>query len=221
MAAPDLWSPSYQQPIAYIVRHGETEHNAENLFRGWDNPPLNEDGIRACEHIANFFSYERIGRVVCSDLDRAVMTAQAIMDCGCVDCPYLSPDFNLRPWGIAAFAGKEKTPENLKKLDYYVRHPDIKIPDGESLNDFKNRNQDSFMHYLSVPYNNRPTVVVAHTSNLTSLHGMIYGHEGDMPGVDDIVEPGGVVAVHMDDQGRMKMETRMGAIVKEVEPEAS
>lgn len=78
-SATPIFSPWYP-PIAYIVRHGETDSNAENLFRGWSNPALNEDGVRACQAIANYFSYERIGRVISSDLDRALQTAQAILD---------------------------------------------------------------------------------------------------------------------------------------------
>ena len=96
----------WQSPLGYIVRHGETGANADNCFRGWINWPLNENGLSSCDAIANFFSYERIGRVVSSDLDRAMATAQAVMDAGGVACPYLSPDFNLRPWNIAAFAGQ-------------------------------------------------------------------------------------------------------------------
>jgi len=221
-SATPIFSPWYP-PIAYIVRHGETDSNAENLFRGWSNPALNEDGLRACQAIANYFSYERVGRVISSDLDRAMQTAQAIIDCGCVACPYLSTDFNLRPWGIASFTGKEKTAANLKKLDYYVRNPDVKVPpDGESRNDFKNRNRDAILQYLTVPYEGLPTVIVAHTSNLTDLHEMIYEKEGQIiPGADDIVEPGGIVAVYMDATGKMELQVRMGAIVKELEPEAS
>lgn len=214
------WNP----PAAYIVRHGETELNAQNCFRGWENPPLNESGLAAAEQIANFFSYERIGRVVSSDLDRATQTAGYIVSSGSVLVQYVSPDFNLRPWGIAAFAGKEKTPEMQKKLDRYIQHPDLKIPDGESLSDFQNR-QEVLLHYIATPYEGLPTVIVTHTSNLTYLAEKVDRENGLDPSRDpevhDIVEPGGIVAVYMDTQGRMKLEPRLGAVEAEKEPQAS
>jgi broad specificity phosphatase PhoE len=214
------WNP----PAAYIVRHGETELNATNCFRGWENPSLNDEGIRAAEEIANYFSYERIGRVVCSDLDRASQTAEYIVNSGTILCPYLSPDFNLRPWGIAGFAGKEKTEALQKRLNFYIENPSIKIPDGESLKDFQDR-QESLVHYIVNPYEGLPTVIVTHTSNLTYLAEAVDRDNGldasRDPEVHDIVEPGGIVAVYLDTNGKMKLEPRLGVIETEKEPQAS
>jgi broad specificity phosphatase PhoE len=216
----DYLSNPYAQPMAYLIRHGETDLNAANCFRGWENPPLNESGMEAANQIASYLSYERIGRVVSSDLDRALQTAEAIMGAGNVVCPYVSPDFNLRPWGIAAFAGKEKTPENQKRLERYIKHPDLRIPDGESLNEFRNR-QDTLLQYIANPYEGLPTVIVTHTSNLTHLAETIED-EGEMdPEVNDIVEPGGIVAVYLDTNGKMQLQPRLGAVVTEAEPQAS
>ena len=214
----------YQPPIAYVVRHGETELNAENCFRGWENPALNENGIRAALQIANFFSYEAIGRIVSSDLDRAFQTAEYILQAGTTACPFVSPDFNLRPWNIAALAGCERSEENRNKLAYYIAHPDIPIPNGESLDAFNDR-QESMDHYLTVPYEGLPTVIVTHTSNLTHLAADIDRQNGKDPDhdpeVNDIVEPGGVVAVYLGADGKMIMVPRLGAIEREVESQAS
>jgi broad specificity phosphatase PhoE len=219
--SPLSWVPNpWQPPIAYIVRHGETELNAANCYRGWENPVLNEEGERAGEAIANYFSYERLGRVVSSDLDRAQQTAQYVMATGIVACPYLSPDFNLRPWGIAKFAGLEKTSANQKKLDYYIKNPDEQIPDGESLNGFRTRFEDAVQAYLSVPYENLPTVIVTHTSNICALNNLIFG-ESDDPEVNDLVEPGGILAVYLKEDGTLHMVPRLGQAQAEVEPEAS
>jgi broad specificity phosphatase PhoE len=215
----DFVANPWQAPIGYVVRHGETEANASNCFRGWENWPLNEEGQRACEAIANFFSYEQIGLVVSSDLDRAMETAQAVQNSGSVACPYLSPDFNLRPWNIAGFAGQEKTEKNQRRLQRYIDNPDERIPDGESLNEFRGR--DMVSQYLGSPYNGLPTVIVTHTSNLTHLASQVDESEEGMPEAHDIVEPGGIVAVYMDEQGKLKLVPRMGAITVEAEPQAS
>jgi broad specificity phosphatase PhoE len=215
----DYLSNPWQPPVGYLVRHGETEANAENCFRGWENYQLNEEGMKACEQIAGFFAYERIGRIISSDLDRAMQTADAIMGAGTTLCPYVSPDYNLRPWNIAGFAGKPKDEKNQKRLAYYIEHPDEQIPDGESLTEFRAR--DVIMDYLAVPYEGLPTVIVTHTSNLTHLASQIDGDENNAPEDTDIVEPGGIVAVYMDDQGKLKLVPRLGAIESTAEPQAS
>lgn len=209
----------WRAPLGYVIRHGETEANASNCFRGWENWALNEEGQRACEAIANFFSYERIGRVISSDLDRAMETAQSIMSVGNASCPYLSADFNLRPWNIAGFAGQEKTAKNQKRLEYFIEHPDEQIPDGESLNEFRGR--DVIMNYLATPYDGLPTVIVTHTSNLTHLAFQADEEDSRQPEAHDIVEPGGIVAVYMDDEGKLKIVPRLGAVEAEAEPQAS
>ena len=214
------WTP----PIAYIVRHGETDLNAQNCFRGWENPALNDSGMEAAAQIANYLSYERLGRIVSSDLDRAMQTALVIQQAGSVECPYISPDFNLRPWGIAAFAGCEKTPAMEKKLQCFIENPDERIPDGESLNEFRTR-QDVIFQYIASSYEGLPTVIVTHTSNLTHLSEVVDQQNGLDPSRDpevhDIVEPGGIVAVYMDASGKMMLQPRLGAVEAEAEPQAS
>jgi probable phosphoglycerate mutase len=221
----DYINNPWEPPIAFIVRHGETELNAANCFRGWENPCLNEEGQAAAALVANFFMYENIGRIVSSDLDRATQTAQAILGAGTSAVPYVSSDFNLRPWNIGGFAGKEKTDQNQKRLQRYIDNPELKIPDGASLKEFQDQQNESLMQYVANPYEGLPTVIVTHTSNLTYLaqrvdidNGVDPSHD---PEVHDIVEPGGIVAVYMDTSGKMKLQPRMGAIEAQLTPEAS
>lgn len=215
----------YETPAAYIVRHGETDLNATNCFRGWENPCLNDVGVTAARQIANFFSYEQIGRIVSSDLDRAMQTAEYILAVGTAAIPYISPDYNLRPWGIAGFAGKEKTEANQRKLAYYIAHPEEKIPDGESLDDFNARQDATLDVYVRSPYEGLPTVIVTHTSNLTHLAADVDRENGRDPDHDpevhDIVEPGGIVAVYIGTDGKMRIEPRLGAVEQEAEPQVS
>jgi broad specificity phosphatase PhoE len=215
----------WAQPAAWIVRHGETDLNATDCYRGWENPQLNEAGIEAARQIANFFSYEPIGRIVSSDLDRAMQTAEYILSAGTAQIPYVSPDFNLRPWGIAAFAGQEKTPANQRKLAYYIRNCSEKIPDGESLDEFNARQEETLDPYIATPYDGLPTVIVTHTSNLTHLASRVDLQNGKDPEHDpevhDIVEPGGVVAVYLDTDGKITLVPRLGAIEREAEPQVS
>lgn len=199
--------------IGYIARHGETELNAANCWRGWENPSLDQNGLDAAEKLGWWLSFEypRIGRVVCSDFTRAVQTAEIIMQTCGVECPYLSTDPNLRPWNIPEFAGKEKTPERIAKLREYINNPERVIPDGESLTQFRDRN-DIIFQYLMVPHKGLPTLVVAHTSNIVAAmrHVAEINGEERCEEVDDIVGPGGLVAVYCNAAGRIDIVPMLG-----------
>jgi len=216
---------TWDMPAAFIVRHGETELNTANCWRGWENPALNEEGRQAAEAIANFFSWQRVGRVICSDLGRAMETAQYIMGTGNVCCPYVSPDPNLRSWAIGGFAGMKKTAASLARFKKFTDDPDLKIPDseqhpGESLNDFRARNE-RMTEYIATPYMGLPTVIVVHTSNITALQRLISEVEGNEEESIDVVAPGGVLAVYMDTDGNLEMVPRLGEIKAEPTPEVS
>ncbi len=209
----------FQKPWGYLVRHGSTEANSSNQFRGWIDFRLDEEGRQSAEAVQNFFSYEKLGRVICSDLNRAVETAQYIMDTGNVCCPYLSIEPALRPWNIADFAGQEKSKSVLDKFHKYVEDPMLVIPDGESLSQFRERNQ-IIMDLLAVPYEGNPNVIVAHTSNLTAAQHCAEeqneANEEQNEEESDIVAPGGVVAVYLVDN-KLHFIPRLGEI-SESEP---
>jgi broad specificity phosphatase PhoE len=62
----------------YLVRHGETEWNKEEIFRGRKDVPLNERGLRQAEMTGRYFGGVAIDRICSSPLSRAVQTAEGI-----------------------------------------------------------------------------------------------------------------------------------------------
>jgi broad specificity phosphatase PhoE len=62
----------------YLVRHGETEWNKEEIFRGRKDVPLNERGLRQAELTGRYFGGVAIDRICSSPLSRAVQTAKGI-----------------------------------------------------------------------------------------------------------------------------------------------
>src|SRR5262245_46099273 len=125
----------FQNPLLYLVRHGTTQANEDGLFRGHVDYPLNEDGLAAAEEAAYFLSFRTIGYLAASPLRRAVETAQAIG-------PALQLDFDrnpgLMPWNIGDFAGKPKA-KYQDQLQRFIENPDLVIPNGESLSQFRQR----------------------------------------------------------------------------------
>jgi broad specificity phosphatase PhoE len=62
----------------YLARHGRTALNAQDRLRGLSDPPLDEIGIAEAARLADALATKHPTAVLCSPLQRAVATAQAI-----------------------------------------------------------------------------------------------------------------------------------------------
>ena len=123
-----------------LARHGETEWNVEEVFRGRLDIELNETGIRQAELLAEYLSERKIDAIYSSPLKRAVKTAEIIAGYHQLDVE-IAPgliDFDCGEWhGLPLQEVKDKYKE-LYAL--WVSHPDkVKLPAGESLNEVRKR----------------------------------------------------------------------------------
>jgi len=191
--------------LGYLIRHGEL--NNMRVWDGWSDMGLSETGKFSAEKAAQYLSFERLGRVISSGVARTIQTADIIMN-GCnVLCPFSSDDPNFRAWNVGTFTGKEKTPERLAEFEYYLDHPDVVIPEGESRNQFHDRIQ-VILPYLASPYAGEPTAFALHNSVIKELMGI--GH------LKEAVDPGGVVRVDMDEKGELIYTIVLGEVLPEV-----
>jgi broad specificity phosphatase PhoE len=72
-------SPESTQPEGvFLARHGETEYNAQRRFQGLLAVPLNANGRRQAEQLAERAATEGFVRLVCSPLARARETADIV-----------------------------------------------------------------------------------------------------------------------------------------------
>ncbi len=123
-----------------LARHGETEWNVEEVFRGRVDVELNETGVQQAELLAEHLSQLKIEAVYSSPLKRALNTAQAItrrqkleveVSPGLIDC-----DFGQ--WqGLQL----EEVKDRYKGLyRQWAESPHrLKIPGGESLDEVRER----------------------------------------------------------------------------------
>ena len=123
-----------------LVRHGETEWNLAEIFRGRIDVELNETGLKQAELLAEYLRDANIEAVYSSPLKRAFKTAQTIAQYHRLEV-VISPgliDFNLGEWeGLSRPEVKQKYKE-LYAL--WLSHPEkVKMPNGESLNDVRER----------------------------------------------------------------------------------
>jgi len=147
-----------------LVRHGETEWNREERFRGRADIPLNAKGLAQAEATARCIAsrYEP-SAVYASPLSRAVQTAEAIasryplpvqVHAGLADIDYgqwqgLSPDEVRARW-----------PRLL--AEWYQTPQLSRIPGGESLGDLAARGLQAIRE-ISHAHKDRTVVAVGHT----------------------------------------------------------
>ena len=123
-----------------LARHGETEWNVEQIFRGRIDIELNETGVRQAELLAEYLSNLKIDAVYSSPLRRALKTAEMIASHHKLDVE-IAPgliDFDYGKWqGLPHQEVKDKYKELYGK---WLKNPhQVKMPDGESLNDVRER----------------------------------------------------------------------------------
>jgi broad specificity phosphatase PhoE len=81
-----------------LVRHGETDWNAEGRLQGHSDRPLNEYGRRQARELAERFAADGIGAVYASDLARARETAEIVAARLGLEV-VLDPDLREKNWG--------------------------------------------------------------------------------------------------------------------------
>ncbi len=123
-----------------LARHGETEWNVAEVFRGRIDVALNETGRKQAELLAEYLRERKLEAVYSSSLKRALRTAEAIA-CRHSLKVKITPaliDLDFGDWqGLSRQEVKEKYPESYAD---WLNHPErVKIPSGESLNDVRER----------------------------------------------------------------------------------
>jgi alpha-ribazole phosphatase len=176
--------------LAYFARHGETTLNKSNCFRGRLNPDLNTNGRQDAEELAKFFEPIQLSAIFYSNKNRSEETAGIIAQKKSgIKCFGTE---SLWPLNVGDFSGKKKDAENQAKMDWYVEHPSVPIPGGESLTDFKNRIRPCIMEALELANKaGAPVLCVIHSSVAHEVSAMFEGHHHAA-----LVKPGGVVEVY-------------------------
>ncbi len=126
--------PTSQPTRICLVRHGETEWNAERRIQGQIDIGLNENGVRQAEAAGRWLQGAGIVALYSSDLKRAWTTAQAIGSAlGLV--PHAAPEMRERRYGV--FEGLTYAEAQQKFPDGYAafegRNADYAFENGESL----------------------------------------------------------------------------------------
>lgn len=179
--------------LLYLIRHGTTALNSAGRFRGKEDPPLDLRGEKDADEIVAYLqSVHAIPEfIVSSSKRRAEQTAETISSA--FKTPYITTD-SLSAWNVGAFSGQKKNKETLDLLEQYIKDPETPIPEGESLNNFRERIlpvlQECFEHAMEVGTG----FIIVHSSIVHETGTQITGDHKAL-----VVKPGGVVAIGLED----------------------
>lgn len=124
----------------YLVRHGTTEWNQEEIFRGRVDIKLNDTGRAEAQALANYFQPISLQAIYSSPLSRAWETAQAVAEGQKLEIS-LDPafiDIDFGEWhGLPLKEVKEKFPALYRA--WREQPQAVTFPQGESLEQVRHR----------------------------------------------------------------------------------
>lgn len=128
-----------------LVRHGQSEWNAKNLFTGWKDPGLTELGLKEASNAAELIKTQDIvfDLMFTSELSRAQKTGAIILEeIDQSQVPTIkNKALNERDYGSLAGLNKDDAREKWGEEQVHIwrRSFDIPPPEGESLKDTAER----------------------------------------------------------------------------------
>jgi broad specificity phosphatase PhoE len=150
--------------ITYFV-HGTTTDNEQHLATGWLPGQLSAKGIEQSKQLAQQAAGKQFDVVFCSDLQRAIDTAQLAFG----GKYKIIQDDRLRECDYGSLNGKPHTFKD--SMDDYIDQP---FPNGESYRDTEERLQ-SFCGFLHENYDGKHVAIVAHQAPQLALEVILHG----------------------------------------------
>ncbi len=188
-------------PLFYVTRHGRTQGNEDNRYRGHSNEEfaqLSPEGRDDAREAALFLKRLKVEPplILADDLSRSQETQKLMA--GVLDIRgETEKDKRLRPLDVGEFTGQDKYKH---PLDEYIANRNKKIPGGESMKQFDRRLAEVCADLMElIARLKKPIVLVGHGSTISFLHNNFQGGtfhaEGQGPkvGYEGMVHPGGVL----------------------------
>ena len=124
----------------YLVRHGQTAWNKEEIFRGRTDVPLDETGLKQAELAAEYFKGMEIDAIYSSPLSRALQTAQKIAQFHNLKVQPLSGIIDMSFGDWEGRPHQEIREKDSKTYRQWVEEPHlVRLPGGEGLDDVRGR----------------------------------------------------------------------------------
>jgi broad specificity phosphatase PhoE len=146
-----------------LVRHGETEWNRVERFRGRIDIELNETGRRQARALAHRLSGWQIAAIYSSPLKRALQTAQPIAEACGLEVAILEGMTDVDYGVSAGLSPEEARAQDPEVHETWVHTPLLtRFPGGESLQQVQDRAW-SALEEVSSAHKGETILLVSHT----------------------------------------------------------
>jgi len=153
----------------WIVRHGQTDWNAQKRYQGHSDIPLNEAGTKQAQQIAQRLASERLHAIISSDSQRTMQTAEAIAAHHNL-AVQLEP--RLRESNFGVFEGlryKDVIDQHKAMAEAWFTDPENPPEGGEELSKVAARVSAAIDTLISQFASNKRLVLVGHDGSLRLL----------------------------------------------------
>ena len=153
-----------------LLRHGETDWNLHHRYQGITDIPLNSTGEEQASQANEYMKAFHFDAVYCSDLDRAKTTARLALK-NVFPFEEIQFDRRLRERNFGTYEGGPYDKVDLPaeyRIAMEADPENFKFPEGESLNDVKNRLEPFYREILK-KHPEETVLLVAHGSLLSML----------------------------------------------------
>ena len=146
----------------YLVRHGQTAWNKEEIFRGRTDVPLDETGLEQAELAGEYFKGMEIHAIYSSPLSRVLQTAQKIAQFHHLKVQPLDGIIDMS-FGNWEGHPHQEIRENDKEIyRQWVEEPHlVRLPGGEGLDDVRVRSMASLEEVIR-SHPGKTLVLVSH-----------------------------------------------------------
>jgi probable phosphoglycerate mutase len=178
----------------FLIRHGETDWNAEKRLQGHVDIALNGEGERQAEALGRALLAQQIDAIVASDLQRAMQTAWPLVNSRGMT---VQVETGLRERSYGAFEGLRHVDIAERYPDAYAalraRSADFRFPagqrDAETLREFSVRAVNAVIS-LATRHRNKKIVIVTHGGVLDCVYRAATGMTLERPRDFDILNAG-------------------------------
>jgi broad specificity phosphatase PhoE len=187
-----LTSSRKSEPIAYLLRHGDTLLSDKGIIISRTDVEPNKEGRKQSKKALAFLEDKGIEDIYSSPLKRCFDIASEF-----AGTKQVIQHRSLLPWDRGILTGVlSDEAEDLIKL--LLVNPTVKIPHGESRIDAEDRISELFSWALEKA-EKRKAVFFTHHTVIDFLNCLLTGERLDDP--PNVVEVGGVAAIYVDGDG--------------------
>ena len=162
--------------LFYIIRHGETNSNLTGLLQGWNDTPLNENGLKLAMITGRELQGVKFDHCISSPLIRAKKTAELILEGSGNDLP-IEIDDRLKE---IDFGDYELRDRRSKELELFFSDPFQcpQFPNGESVQMVMSRTQECLKELIKRD-DDKTYLISTHGCALRAMLNFLYENRDD------------------------------------------